>query len=278
LKFGTAYVGAAIAAVLLVNMEKGILAATVSSSALAHYSVAFTLASMMTMFTASMVQSLIPAFSQLQTPERNAQLNSLYSRGIRLSLIWAIPCLALLAIIARPFFAVWAGEEFARASSLPFYVLLLGVACNIIAFLPNAAIMSAGRADALAKLYWLELLLYGALVWFLSSRFGALGAAIAWSTRVSVDTIFQFTIAKHTAGTTYSKRGNLSFTLAASIMILPFAASLYFGPFNAGVLIVLAACLIAYVFLIWNAILERDEILWLVQRLSASFSRLRFDG
>ena len=117
LKFGGALVGASIAAVLLVNVEKGILAATVSSATLAHYSVAFTLASMMTIFSSSMTQSMMPAFSQLQSPDERLRLNSLYSRGIRINLIWLIPSLVLLALFARPFFAIWAGKEFAEAST-----------------------------------------------------------------------------------------------------------------------------------------------------------------
>jgi O-antigen/teichoic acid export membrane protein len=68
LKFGGAWVVAMIAAMLLVNLEKLFLTKMVSVKALAYYSVAFTFANMATMFSQAMIQSLIPAFSQLQTP------------------------------------------------------------------------------------------------------------------------------------------------------------------------------------------------------------------
>ncbi len=88
LKFGGALVVSGIATMVLSNGEKGILSITASVRSLAYYSVAFSLAAMMTMFTNSMVQSLLPAFSQLQGAESRDRFDRLYSFGIRLNLIW----------------------------------------------------------------------------------------------------------------------------------------------------------------------------------------------
>ncbi|MBK9174072.1 MAG: oligosaccharide flippase family protein [Chloracidobacterium sp.] len=70
IRYGGAFVIGAIAGVALINAEKGILASTVSTTALAYYSVAFSFAIMLTLFSGSMVQSLFPAFSQLQGTEK----------------------------------------------------------------------------------------------------------------------------------------------------------------------------------------------------------------
>ncbi len=51
LKFGGALVIASIAGIFLVNTEKGVLSALISTKALAYYSVAFTLANIITMFS-----------------------------------------------------------------------------------------------------------------------------------------------------------------------------------------------------------------------------------
>src|SRR6185503_2048909 len=109
LRFGGGLVVSGIAAVLLMNLEKGILSANVSVTALAYYSVAFTVASMLTVFTSAMTQSLFPAFSRLQSQENREHLQNLFVRGIRINLIWVIPALVFLGLIARPFFAAWAG-------------------------------------------------------------------------------------------------------------------------------------------------------------------------
>jgi O-antigen/teichoic acid export membrane protein len=273
-KFGTGLVGASIAAVLLINAEKGILAATVSASALAHYSVAFTVASMMTIFSSAMIQSLVPAFSQLQLLENRPQLSALYSRGVRLSLIWLIPALVFLAIVAKPFFAVWAGDEYAKESTIPFYVLLLGLAFNIIAFLPNAAILAAGKTAVLAKLYWLELAIYSVVVWFLASRYGAVGAAAAWSFRVITDAIVQLVLAKRVAGVKFHASRIVSFSFASIIMLFPALVNLYADTNGIVIMLFAVVCFSAYIFIVLKT-LEDEEFSWLSTRMSDRLARLR---
>lgn len=272
-KFGVGLVLASIAAIFLVNAEKGILAATVSATALAHYSVAFTLASMMTFFSSSMTQSLLPAFSQLQSGEKREQLNSLYSRGIRLSLIVSAPVLVIVSLLARPFFTRWAGTEFGAESTLPFYILALGIAFNIIAYLPYTALMASGRTDIFAKLYWVELVLYVVLVWFLASRYAAIGAAIAWSIRVIIDAFIQFGLARRLAGVSFSNGGLFWYGVALVILLVPFAANLYFPVLNATILVSAIFCLIAYTIIIWKTMLEKEEIAWFSRQLTARFSK-----
>src|SRR5262249_34924118 len=127
LSYGGALALSGIAAVLLANLEKAVLTKVTTVKVLAYYSVAFTFANMATLFSLAMGQSLVPAFSQLLTPERRQQLLSLYSRAVRISIFGLLPVLAVLCVIARPFFTVWGGEDFGRESTWPFYVLLIGL-------------------------------------------------------------------------------------------------------------------------------------------------------
>ncbi len=271
LKFGTGLVIAAFAAILLVNAEKGVLAAAVSVTALAHYSVAFTLASMMTLFSGAMIQSLLPAFSQLQGDTKRQHLNSLYSFGIRISLILAVPALVFISLFAKPFFSRWAGEEFGRESTLPFYLLAVGLAFNIVAYLPYVAIMASGRTDIFAKLYWIELVFYVVLVWFLASRYGAAGAALAWSIRVVVDAIIQFALAKRVAGVRFSGKGLFWFAPAAIIVLLPLATYFYLDELSLPLLVGAMFCFGVYVIVISKTMLEKEEITWLLQRINKKY-------
>ena len=104
--FGTAIAVAGMAALLLANLEKGILARLLPVKALAYYGAASTLAGMLTLFASSMSQSLMPAFSQLQTAQDGAKLNDLYARGIKMNLLWSLPTLICLCLLAKPFFTV----------------------------------------------------------------------------------------------------------------------------------------------------------------------------
>ncbi len=196
LRFGGALVASGIAGPLLTNAEKGILAATVSAEALAYYSVAFTLALMATMLSSAMIQSLIPAFSQLLSPRKRSQLQEIFTRSLALNVIGLVPTIVFLMVIARPFFTIWAGDDFGRESTLPFYLLLGGLFVNIPAYVPYSVLIALGKTDVIAKLYWSELLPYLILVFLLTSHYGIAGAAAAWSLRMVIDGLIFFWLAK----------------------------------------------------------------------------------
>jgi O-antigen/teichoic acid export membrane protein len=272
-KFGGALITGVVAALLLANLDKGILPRMVSVQALAYYSVAFSLAWMMAMFSNAMIQSLIPAFSLLQQEESREQLQSLYTRGLRLTLIWLTPCLVLLAISAKPFFRLWAGEDFGRESVPIFYVMLAGISFNILAFLPYAAIMASGRTDVYAKLYFAELVPYVLLLIALTYSFGAIGAATAWCMRIIADTLMLFFLSRRVAHVSFRNVNLTSFALAALYMAVPFAANLYYGELNLTVVVLFILSSIGYLLALWKIVLSVDETVWIRNRLSARFMR-----
>ena len=273
LKFGGSLVAAGIAGVLLVNLEKLVLTRATSVETLAYYSVALTFAGVITLFSGSMIQSLIPAFSQLQGEGNREALSNLYSRGIRMNLIWVVPVIVFLALIAKPFFTLWGGEDFGRESPMPFYIILGGLAFNVLAYFPWAAIMASGRSDIMAKLYWFELLPYILLVAWLATRFGASGAAAAWSLRVIADAVLLFMLAKKIGGVSYTQRNFWPFVFAFLIMLLPFAVFLYFHGLNPTVIVVTLIALALYVLTVWKWVLENEEISWFKSKLNAYFIR-----
>jgi len=273
LKFGGALAVSGIAATLLVNAEKGILTATVSTAALAHYSVAFTLASMMAMFTTALTHSLLPAFSQLQSEEKRTQLNGLYTRGVRLNFILLVPVTAGLLMIAKLFFTLWAGEEFGRESTLPFYLLAAGAGFNIVAALPHISITAAGHTSVFAKLYWLELAPYAIVVWVLSSTYGVAGAAASWSIRVIVDCFIQFYLAKRIANMEFVGGNLLDLSIASVMMFVPCIVVFFYG-LSAVPIVVFAICFLVYCFVVWKRVLEKEELLWFAQIIRISNSKL----
>ncbi len=232
LKFGISLVLAAIAGVLLGNLEKLVLVRVTDVTTLAHYSVAFTLANMVTMFSVAMVQSLIPAFSQLTRQDRRDQLEALYARGIRISVFCVLPLLVMLAIVAKPFFTIWAGEDFGRESTLPFYILVIGLLFNLNAYIPWAILLAFGRTDIFAKNYWGQIFPYLALVVVLTNRFGAAGAAAAWTIRVIVDAAILLFLVRRLFGlrTGVRRCGRLGRGRLGSIVAVPYCSACIWKP------------------------------------------------
>jgi len=275
LRFGGALVFASIAAVFLVNVEKLILVRVTSVETLAHYSVAYTLANMVTLFTVAMAQSLVPAFSQLAKPDKRDQLDRLYVRSLRINIFSLLPCLLILAIVAKPFFTVWAGPEFGVASPLPFYILQIGLFFNLNACIPWAVILSQGRTDIFAKLYWIQILPYIGLCAFLTYRFGAVGAATAWSGRVISESYILFKYAGRIGGVHFSLSQYVGALLLGLLILLPpllLAAAV--NELSPWLLVLIPVSLVSYSALIWKKIVEPEEKVWVAQQGNNLYNRI----
>jgi O-antigen/teichoic acid export membrane protein len=271
-KFGGAWLVASVAAMLLVNVEKGIVAAVTSPAQLAFYTVAFTLASMISMLSGAMIQSLIPAISQLRAANRTSQLESLFFRSLRINIVALLPVVFVLALIAKPFFEVWAGPEFGRQSTTPFYILLVGLSFNILAYVPHAVIMAYGRTDILAMVYWIELAMYAVLVWYLTSTQGIAGAAAAWSARTVIDATIQFIFARRVSKIGL-ERGQLpAFRLSLVFFIILIVVLPFFVALPVGLRVVAAVLVLAmYGIAIWRWLTTMEEKKWITAVFLARF-------
>lgn len=268
LQFGMPLVGAAIAAALLMNGEKALVAASISTTALGYYSVAYSLSQVVTVASQSLIQSLIPAFSQLQSPELRVERNKLFSRGVRVSFMVVTPGIFMFALLARPFLQVWVGADFATNSVAPLYVLLVGLSLNIFAFIPYAAIISAGRTDVSNKIYWIEILPHFALVWVLTMKFGIVGAAAAWTLRAVADFVVQFVVAKRFAATEYSGSGFISFLPGPALMSAALICHFVFLDSNLLASFALMSIAIVFHFLIAaRFVLDESELGFAIDRV-----------
>lgn len=269
LKFGAGLVVAVIAVVILQNLEKILLPTLVSVKALAYYSVAFTLASITSMFASSMVQSLIPAFSQLLGQDKKTEFDALFSRAIRLNMICIPPAIMVLFVIARPFFSIWAGKDFGQESTFPFYVLLAGLLFNLIAYIPYSAIAAYGRTDIFAKLSWIELVVIVLVSLTLIRYFGILGAAMAWTIRMWIEGFVLMGLTKRVLGVPFKFTLHLSYMILGVLLLSPpmlFAA--LDDNFSIWLIPMVLLFTLVYSLLTWNILVDRDEKLWINARLA----------
>lgn len=266
LKFGGPIVASGVAAVLLANLEKGILPWLTSVKELAFYSVAFNFSSMLTMFSSSMSQSLLPAFAQLFELRSTDALNSLWNRAIRINLLLLPMLLVVLYFISPYFFEVWAGHEFRVNSSRPFHFLLIGLAFHLLTYLPYTALLAKGLTHVLAKLYLIELPFYCIAAFFLIRRFGAIGAAIAWSVRIITDNLLLFFLVSRGSELKcdWRKQGK---TISAGLIFLPILGLDLAFTISVPVLFGLVIfSLAAYVAIVAWFVAEAEETAWLLGR------------
>lgn len=278
LTFGGSLVIAGIAAVLLTNIEKFVLTKVTSVATLAYYSVAATLAAMLTLFSGSIAQSIMPAFSQLQGEVNRPALNALYSRGVRLTLVWLIPASVFMTLAGEPFFTYWFSPDFGRESTAPYYITIVGLFVNVLAYFPYAAIMASGRSDIFAKIYWIELVPYVLLVWVLASKFGAMGAAAAWSIRVWTDGLLLFWLAGRVGGVSYLHSNFRFIVLGLAVMVIPLLSLACLGSLNVLTVIIAAVSGVIYSYVVWTRVVLKEEANWLKAKIVSTFRRVTREG
>lgn len=264
IRFGLMVAVAGIATAIITNIEKLAIPSLTSVEQLAYYSVAFTIAFMMTLFSVSMAQSLIPAFSQLQGRSDRSLLSSLYNRAIKLNLIWISPLLTVLAIFGDVLIGLWAGADFGENGATAFRILLLGVGAHVISTPARAALMASGRSDIMAKVAWAELLPYILVVAGSTYQYGAAGAASAWSLRTIIDAVLSFIIVGKINELSLS--GFFSFKyLTLFVCILPVLGASIFGATSIVTVLTLGVFMILYVVLVWFYVLDKQESAWLIK-------------
>lgn len=276
MRFGWNMVVYSIGLAIINNSEKFLLTRLVSVKSLAYYSVASTFANMTTMFSMAMVQTLIPAFSQLLAPEKKAQLDALFTRSVRISLMGIIPSIMFLMIIAKPFFTIWAGHEFGEGSIYPYYILLIGIFFSIVVYVPNCILLASGRSDVFAKFYLFEVIPYVAVTYLLVHYFGIIGAALAYSLRETVNALIFIRFArKYAKVTLHLKHYYLQFFLGF-LVFLP-AALFAFGydNFSWWLLLWLPASLLLYVWVAWKKMISEEERAWGMGKLRAFTAKFR---
>jgi len=183
-------------------------------------------------------------------------------------LIWLLPAVMVMFVIAKPFFTLWAGEEFGRESTLPLRLLLIGLLFSVVSYIPFGAILAAGRSEVFAKLYWVELPIYAVAAGVLVYYFQIAGAAIAYSIRVFLDSVAIIVFSKRIAHADYQFGSQIRNLFGgASILIPPVLFAGLYDNSSLWLLPIVALSLIAYLILIWKAVLTREEVGWVLIRL-----------
>jgi O-antigen/teichoic acid export membrane protein len=97
------------------------------------------------------------------------------------------PAALVLLFFARPILTLWLGTEFAAEGALVLQILAFGMLINSLALIPQNLLQGIGRPDLTAKLQLVQLPFCIVVAWFLVTRFGLPGAAVAWALRVCLN-------------------------------------------------------------------------------------------
>jgi O-antigen/teichoic acid export membrane protein len=174
---------------ILVCLDRFLIGALISIAALGFYTPPYMISNKLGILPASLSATLFPAFSASAGRGDSEWASHALVRSLKYLLLIVGPAALVLTFFARPILVVWVGARFAAEGATVLQILAVGVLINSLAYVPSGLLQGVGRPDLTAKFHLLEVPLHVVLVWFLVTRFGLPGAALAWTVRVTIDFI-----------------------------------------------------------------------------------------
>ena len=250
---------------LMVYMDRFLIGAMISMTAVAYYATPYEIATKLWIMPGALMGVLFPAFAVALVQDQ-MHAARLFNRAVIYTFIMTFPLVLIIVTFSREGLSLWLGSEFASNSTVVLQLLAIGVLINSCAQVPFGMVQGAGRPDLTAKLHLIELPFYLLLLWWLLGTYGIVGAAIAWVVRVAVDTLFLFTMARRLLPSVapFSRRLVIMAVMALFILAL---GSVVPGLAMKGVFVLLVLLIFAAV--AWFVIFTADEKNMIRRRLRA---------
>lgn len=198
---------------VFVYFDRFLIGSVVSLAAVGLYAAPFEVTMRLTIIPSSLGAVLFPAFSALNANDNSKIIPELFNRSLKYLFLISSPFVLILVCGARFFLRSWLGTEFVAHSVLVLQLLSVSVLVNSLAYIPLSLLQSTGRPDLPAKFNLFELPLYLSGAYFLVTRYGINGAALASLIRTIIDTSLLFLAAY---GTLQSRRQKQPSTCCAN--------------------------------------------------------------
>ena len=176
---------------ILTSMDRMVIGSIIGAQGVAIYTVPFNLTSRISMLPAAFATSLFPKLSRgsREDSERLAQ-----DAITALSAVMT-PLVVATAAILPTFMRLWVGASFSQQAAPIGVVLLAGIWINSLAVVPFEHLQAIDRPDVTAKFHAIECLPFLAVLWLGLHFYGLIGAAWAWSLRVTFDAVLLLFVA-----------------------------------------------------------------------------------
>ena len=264
LAFGALMTVSNIISPIMVSMDRFLIAASISSKAVAYYATPFEMVTKLWIIPSAVVSVLFPVFSALcqQNKKETAGIFERSSKYVQLALF---PLCLVIVCFSKEILTKWLGASFAAQGSTVMQWLTIGVFINGLGQVAFSAVQGIGRPDLTTKLQLIELPCYLLLVWVLMQKFGVAGVAAAWTLRVAADTLILTFMAHRLMQFKTSAFNILSFlagmlSIAAFLSTLPVTLPLKIAGWMLS--------FILYSAIVWFRLLEEGERSWIQTKIA----------
>lgn len=233
---------------LMTYLDRFVIGALFDLAAVAYYTTPYELVTKLWLIPFALTAVLFPAFSGALAQGSTAS-TALMTRSIAAVFAVVFPAVIFAVAFAREGMALWLGDGFASHSFRVLQWLAAGVLVNSMAQVPYTFVQGAGRPDWIAKLHLLELPLYLLGLWWMLDVAGIVGAAVAWTIRVTIDALALLRMAHVVAPAGVRLPGRLVLAVMLGLAALPCVALVEGAPAR---VLLSVVCAIALPALLWG--------------------------
>lgn len=199
LRFGKWIAVSSVIGPILVYLDRFVLGTVASVAAVAYYAAPYSVVTKMSLFSATLGSVLFPSYAAMNASRQGRRVRKAVVRSLKFTLIMLVPVAAGMVLFAGDLMRLWLGAEFESNSTAVLQVLSVGVLINSLALVPYHALLGLDRPNLVATFHLAELPVYIPVLFVMVASYGAVGAAWAWTFRVTLDAVLLFGAMVHVA-------------------------------------------------------------------------------
>ena len=180
-KFAAGMTSISLVSLVLVQMDKIILSKLLPLRMFGYYSTADSVAKALYYGIGPFFTALFPRFVQMISQREEVSLASLYHRGCQFLAVVILPVAVVIIVFAYELMLLWTRNPVtATETHLLVSLLVAGTACNALMNLPYALQLASGWTKLAFYQNIVSILVMVPLLFWLTSRYGGVGAAVVW--------------------------------------------------------------------------------------------------
>jgi len=180
-KFASGMLSITVLTLLLTQVDKLLLVRLLTLETFGYYTLAATVAGILTMIISPIEQSIYPRMVELSTLKDKTGLVALYHQSAQLITVLMIPPVMLLGFFAQGIVFMWSGDVHLAIHTAPIIsILVLGTFLNGLMHMPYLLQLAHGWTGLTVKINFIAVLILVPALFWVVPRFGAVGAAWVW--------------------------------------------------------------------------------------------------
>jgi O-antigen/teichoic acid export membrane protein len=180
--FAKGVMGITFLALLLTQVDKVLMSNLLSLEEYGIYTLASTIAGGLALVTGPITQAFYPKLVEYAAKEDSASLIDTYHQGSQLISTIVIPVALMLVFFGGQILTLWSNNQTLAEATTPILLpLILGSMLNCLIWMPYQLQLAYGWTSFAIKLNSVAVVLLVPSIYFLTLKYGAIGAAWAWA-------------------------------------------------------------------------------------------------